>query len=100
MPLLAGPLSTELTGILILPFLSRVTLGKSYKASVPQSPHLWNGYFSLYSMVFPVCQTHPMCWWILTHLMETTKVGVMLQNPSSLGCKDKLSHVKAVIITA
>ena len=27
-------------GILILPFLSRVTLGKSYKSSVPQSPHL------------------------------------------------------------
>ena len=100
MPLLAGPLSTELTGILILPLLSRVTLGKSYKASVPQSPHLWNGYFYLYSTAFPVCQIHPVCWWLLTHLMETTKVGVMLQNPSSLGCKDKLSHVKAVIITA
>ena len=99
MSLLAGPLSTELIGILTLPFLSRVTLGKSYKAFVPQSPHLWNGYFCLYSMVFTVCQTHPVCWWILTHLVETTKVGVILQNPSSLGCKDKLSHVKAVIIT-
>lgn len=56
--LLGGPLSI---GILILPFLSRATLGKSYKASVPQSPHLWDGYFYLYSMVFTVC------WWILTH---------------------------------
>lgn len=36
--LLAGPLSTELIGILTLPFSSRVTLGKSYKASVPVSP--------------------------------------------------------------
>ena len=57
MSLLAGPLSTELIGILTLPFLSRVTLGKSYKAFVPQSPHLWNGYFCLYAMVWHTVKT-------------------------------------------
>lgn len=93
--LLAGPLSTELIGILTLPFQSDT--GASHTKPLCLSPICGTIFLSLCYGLYCVPDTSHVGGSDSSH--GDHKGGGYIQNPSSLGLKDKLSHVKAVIIT-